>query len=157
MERIFEDYVAAMFRKHFADDGLNIRIQDRRKYLVDRHCEKSKFRLMPDIVIEENAVPIAILDTKWKAVNQHTPEKNYGISQADMYQLFAYGSKYEGNPKLFLIYPANEYFNEPLDPFQYVVDGMELVVVPFRLSRDKTVIDEFVGKVKNMIQSMADH
>jgi 5-methylcytosine-specific restriction enzyme subunit McrC len=151
MERIFEDYVSAMFRKHFVEDGLRLRIQDRRKYLVDRHVDKSKFRLMPDIVIEENSIPIAILDTKWKAVNQYTPEKNYGISQADMYQLFAYGNKYEANPKLFLIYPSNEYFDKPLDPFHYLVDGMELVVVPFRLSRNKSLVWNFIDMIKTMI------
>ena len=151
MERIFEDYVAAMFRKYLKDDHLTIRIQDKQKYLVDRHLDKKKFQLIPDMVIERDSHPIAILDTKWKAIDQHAPKDNYGISQADMYQLFAYGSKYEGNPKLFLIYPESENFQAPLSPFNYIEDAMELRVVPFRLSREGEDIKEILDGIKQEI------
>jgi 5-methylcytosine-specific restriction enzyme subunit McrC len=148
MERIFEDYVAAMFRRYLKDDNLTLRIQHRQKYLVDQHKDKPKFQLIPDIVIERDSQPIAILDTKWKAIDQNAPKENYGISQADMYQLFAYGSKYEGNPKLFLIYPENENFQEQLYSFNYSKDALELQVVPFRLNRERVDVKKFVKEIK---------
>ena len=59
-----------------------------------------KFALRPDIVFTCNDETM-IADTKWKIIRE---EKE--ISQADMYQLFAYGKKYN-NKKLFLIYPKD--------------------------------------------------
>jgi len=35
---------------------------------------------------------IFILDTKWKILDEN--DKNKGVSQADMYQMFAYSKKY---------------------------------------------------------------
>jgi len=65
------------------------------KYLVE---EPNKFALKPDIVINEGEQLIA--DTKWKIIKA---EKD--ISQQDMYQLYAYGTKYKECKKLYLIYP----------------------------------------------------
>lgn len=69
--------------------------------------------------------------------------KNYGISQADMYQLYAYGHKFlTGDQKrLMLIYPMNNKFKEPLPVFKYV-DGFELWAVPFDLQTAELSIPE---------------
>jgi 5-methylcytosine-specific restriction enzyme subunit McrC len=45
------------------------------------------------------------MDTKWKSLNSDE-YKNYGISQADMYQMYAYSKKY-GTPEIWLLYPIN--------------------------------------------------
>ena len=42
-------------------------------------------------------------DTKWKIIKD---EKD--ISQTDMYQLYAYGTKYQNCSKVYLIYPHND-------------------------------------------------
>lgn len=140
MERIFEDYVAAMFAK-YSTGNLKVIKQDRRNYLVDKHIENGKFRLKPDIVIEKNNKPVAILDTKWKEINQYKPEKNYLISQSDMYQLYAYGKKYENKPALFLIYPKTEHF-ESIDAFIYEESNLVLKAVSFDLSANQDRIKE---------------
>jgi len=119
MERIFEDYVAAYIRKNFSD--WHVKTQDRRHYLVDKHDGHGKFRLRPDIVMEKND-EIIVLDTKWKLIDQNQPKNNYLISQSDMYQLFAYGKKYERSRntiKLVLIYPHTTNFLIPLNNFEY--------------------------------------
>ena len=62
--------------------------------------------MKPDIVVkrkEDNAV--FILDTKWKILSNSKP--NYGISQADMYQMYAYQKKY-GAEHVTLVYPKTE-------------------------------------------------
>ena len=46
-----------------------------------------------------------IIDTKWKRLTNDR-SKNYGISQADMYQMFAYAQKYE-TPEIWLVYPLS--------------------------------------------------
>ena len=43
-----------------------------------------------------------MLDTKWKLLAES--KANYGISQADMYQMYAYQKKY-GSQNVTLIYP----------------------------------------------------
>jgi 5-methylcytosine-specific restriction enzyme subunit McrC len=48
--------------------------------------------------------------------------------------MYAYGKKYNAQ-KLFLIYPANENFMQPLQIFDYE-EGMSLQILPFELSND---------------------
>lgn len=129
MERIFEDYVAAMFAKFISED-YTIRKQDKRKHLVESHNQNKKFRLKPDMVIEKNKQTYAILDTKWKIINQNSTKDNYCIKQADMYQLYAYGTKYDNQPELFLLYPENSNFTQELDSFEYFVGKLKLRVIP---------------------------
>jgi 5-methylcytosine-specific restriction enzyme subunit McrC len=62
-----------------------------------------------------------VADTKWKMINQNQSRINYGISQSDMYQLYAYGKKHQaknGDVHLVLIYPKHEDFIAPLH-FEY--------------------------------------
>ena len=95
MNLLFESYVGAYLKKK----GLHVSLQDKGKHLVE---EPKKFALRPDIVInKENDKPTIIADTKWKIINE---EKD--ISQSDMYQLFAYGKKYNIE-RLYLIYPRD--------------------------------------------------
>lgn len=92
---------------------MKISVQDRCCYLFDRLNGEPyrKFALRPDIVItgtgssDCNRTERIILDTKWKRlVNDRG--RNYGISQADMYQMFAYSQKYQTS-EIWLLYPLN--------------------------------------------------
>lgn len=68
------------------------------KYLIE---EPRGFALKPNIVLEGKF----IVDTKWKIIRQDDKEKEKNkVSQADLYQLYAYSKKYECG-KLYLIYP----------------------------------------------------
>ena len=49
---------------------------------------------------------IVILDTKWKSLINNE-KNNYGISQQDMYQMYAYSKKY-GTSEIWLLYPVND-------------------------------------------------
>lgn len=93
MNLLFESYVGHYLKKQ----GFTVRLQDKTHHLVET---PKKFALRPDIVFTCNNETM-IADTKWKIIHE---EKE--ISQADMYQLFAYGKKYH-NKKLFLIYPKD--------------------------------------------------
>lgn len=46
------------------------------------------------------------MDTKWKSLFDNE-RKNYGISQADMYQMYAYSKKYNTS-EIWLLYPVND-------------------------------------------------
>ena len=95
-ERLFEDFVAYLFRKYAPT--YNVDAQNTRYFLVDRHNGKRMFQLRPDIFVETDKnsqrYECIIIDTKWKAIDSNRPDRNYLIDMKDMYQLYAYGQKY---------------------------------------------------------------
>lgn len=102
MEKVYEAYVGRSLKKALADTNWNVSLQDRGYYLFER-----KFALKPDIVIErDDTTRKIILDTKWKAL-YNNPRSNYGIVQADMYQMYAYAKKYNTN-EIWMLYPIND-------------------------------------------------
>lgn len=104
MNRLFEDYIGAYLKKQ--ENLLELRTQDNRYSLVyiGEDHSNGKFKLKPDFVYKEKGIGLVVADTKWKILNDN-PKENYGISQSDMYQLYAYGTKYEECQQLYLIYP----------------------------------------------------
>jgi len=137
MEVLFESYVAHKLKKLYPE--LNITTQDRQHYLLtDLLLKQNKFRIRPDIVVKTNESYI-IADTKWKVLDQNLSGKNYLITQADMYQLYAYGKKYISN-HLILIYPECETFTKEL-LFQYD-NQITLRCVPWSFRRDNLVLTE---------------
>lgn len=108
METIFEAFVARWVKSIFEEKYpgyINVSAQDKGYYLFD---EPRKFRLRPDIVVrgeENDANHIVIMDTKWKKLKPD-PGMNYGISQADMYQMYAYSKKYHTS-EIWLLYPLH--------------------------------------------------
>ena len=103
MESVYESYVAKQMKKVFCLDGWDVHTQDRGHYLFTE--PKKQFALRPDIVIRKDNRTI-ILDTKWKRLYENE-RNNYGISQEDMYQMYAYSKKYETS-EVWLLYPINE-------------------------------------------------
>lgn len=159
-ERLFEDFIAYLFKKHAPTYNHKADAQHNKYFLVDRHNDKGMFRLRPDIVVEseENSSEYncIIIDTKWKAIDGTRPDNNYLIDMKDMYQLYAYGQKYKLGqsqeygfdviPKLVLIYPYSEKFTQSLPDFVYEEIkeelGLRLMVVPFDLSDPNSYKDQ---------------
>ncbi len=106
MNLLFESYVFDYLKKN--SGFKNIKNQDKKHHLAYEN-QNGKFALKPDIVIDEGKI---IVDTKWKILSAN--KSNQGISQSDMYQLYAYGTKYETCEKLYLIYPKDTEIKENL-------------------------------------------
>ena len=101
MEKLFESYVATFIQKRLDFDEYEVRLQDGGYYLFDA---PKKFALRPDIVVRRKADGATyVLDTKWKLLFQES--RDYGISRADMYQMYAYHQKYENTQSVTLLYP----------------------------------------------------
>lgn len=107
MEKVFEAYVAQNLKKVLSDTGWDVSTQDNGYYLFN--TPRKQFALRPDIVIRCDEGRTIILDTKWKSLINN-PGKNYGISQSDMYQMYAYSKKYK-TPEIWLLYPLNDEIN----------------------------------------------
>jgi 5-methylcytosine-specific restriction enzyme subunit McrC len=167
-ERIFEDFIAFLFRK-YAPSCYTTEAQNRRYFLVDKHNGRGMFKLRPDIVVEKDKTDFdydnIIIDTKWKSLDSSKPNKNYLIDIKDMYQLYAYGHKYRHGhqietgidviPKLVLIYPYSKNFTSNLPDFVYdeIKEdlGLKLMVVPFNLAEPKT----YEKQVHDIIRSVS--
>ena len=104
MERVFESYVAAVLRRHLDSKQYQVHVQVKGKYLFE--LPRKQFALRPDLVIEDlNSGEKTVLDTKWKLLSPQW--HNYGISQADMYQMYAYQKEYAAKQTV-LLYPNCE-------------------------------------------------
>ena len=103
METLFESYVAQQLRKYLDPNMFTVSAQDRSCHLFDN---PRQFLMKPDLVVKRKQDGAAfILDTKWKLL---APAKaSYGISQADMYQMYAYQKKYQAE-SVTLLYPATD-------------------------------------------------
>ena len=119
MNALFESYVGNFIKKSFPGTIL----QHSEKHLVEN---PKSFRLRPDIFLEGKF----IADTKWKIIRSRDD-----ISQADLYQLYAYGKKYECD-KLYLIYPKIDGIKQESMDFKYD-DEMRLKIVYFDLEKDE--------------------
>jgi 5-methylcytosine-specific restriction enzyme subunit McrC len=94
--------------------------------------ERRMFQLRPDFVIGCHNKQY-VVDAKWKLLDAADVERNHGLSQADFYQLFAYGQRYlNGNGRMALIYPRTAEFNAPLDTFHFD-EKLSLDVLPLDL------------------------
>ena len=119
MNTLFESYVGNFIKKKLPD----IILQHSEKHLVEN---PRSFRLKPDIFLESKF----IADTKWKIVKSRDD-----ISQADLYQLYAYGKKYECG-RLYLVYPRISGVDQKAMKFRYE-NNMWLNVLYFDLEKDE--------------------
>ena len=100
MNLLFESFVYSYLKK--SSNFQDIKSQDRTHHLAYENGI-GRFRLKPDIVINGGKI---IADTKWKILSE---DKAYnGVLQDDMYQMYAYGTKYEKCEKMYLIYPKSD-------------------------------------------------
>lgn len=140
MEKVFEAYVYKHLSRKIAA-GYTLKTQASNKYLVN-HLERKWFRMKPDLLIRKNDKNHLVLDTKWKLIDREKDSRSqkYGLSQADFYQLHAYGQSYlNGEGNLALIYPKTNSFDQPLPIFQFLdTNSLRLWVLPFCL-KSKTL------------------
>lgn len=136
MEKLFERYVAAHLAGALVNDA-GLVTQAASEFLCT-HDGSRIFQLKPDLLIQQGEQRW-VLDTKWKRLDAGNRSEKYGLSQADFYQLLAYGQKYlGGSGELALIYPLRKLFNHPLGHFDYS-ENLRLWVLPFDLENRRLV------------------
>lgn len=151
MNLLFESYVYNYLKKDENFD--DITAQDKKHHLAYLDGKISKFQLKPDIVINNGEI---IADTKWKLLSED--KTHQGISQTDMYQLYAYGTKYKDCKYMYLIYPydgqniENSYQYFKNDEEKKLKDELYLNVLFFDVSLDKPYF-RFDIKERKLIRS----
>lgn len=136
MNRLFEAWVAEKLKPWAHQQGLHLRTQGPRKYLATRDDTLKQFQLRPDItLVDDSGTPKLIADTKWKLLNE--ADRKLGVSNSDMYQLYAYAGCYEV-PRLQLIYPKQSGL---FSDYNFMLQGMHAPILTV-----KTVdINDFSG------------
>ena len=112
MEKLFESYVAQKFRETLNVNRYSLSAQD-----CSHNLFENIFALRPDIVIKDEFTNnTVVMDTKWKLLD--STKSNFGISQADMYQMYAYGKKYNTD-SIILLYPKNNNPEKEVSPKKF--------------------------------------
>ena len=96
-------YVARILSRALAGTGFRVSSQGGR-----RDClyggDTGRFRTRPDLIVRQGGRIMLIIDTKWKRMTARIDDPKQGVSQADVYQLMAYGKLYDC-PNVMLLYP----------------------------------------------------
>lgn len=142
METLFESYIAAQLKKMLGHSGYTLSAQDKTYHLFD---EPRKFLMKPDIVIKNKMLgQVFVMDTKWKVLSD--AKANYGISQADMYQMYAYQKKYTSE-NVTLLYPLTEKVEQGKDIRFLSHDGTEIKIRFIDLFDLSNSLESLLGEV----------
>lgn len=142
MEKLFEHYVKGWLRGNLQSDA-ELTPQAKSQFLC-HHEQSTIFRLEPDLLVQQG-LDRWVMDTKWKRLFAHDRANKYGMSQADFYQLYAYGQKYLGGEgEMVLIYPRWSQFSEALPPFDFD-ENLRLWALPFDLDADQLIGAELLS------------
>jgi 5-methylcytosine-specific restriction enzyme subunit McrC len=155
MEKLFEEFIAEMIRTNKDIIPENVRgriyVQKSVGHLATKNGSKY-FELIPDVVLEGEEK--AIIDTKYKLLNEE--ERNYGVSQQDLYQMYVY-CKEVGAKKCLLIYP--EVHNGRIEShWELGRDKIKLYVRTVSLAHDLTTKEgkeAFVEDLKRVLSCLA--
>ncbi len=145
LNRLFEDYVYDYFYRKYKGYPVKLNPQDSKYNLLQ---EPKKFMIKPDIVIRHRGRDkIAVLDTKWKLIDEGNYNNKFDVAQSDLYQLYAYGKKYQQEAQeveLFLVYPKTDKFTDMMSwKFE---DNLRINIAPFDLINDRLIDEDLLNK-----------
>ncbi|NEW65882.1 McrC family protein [Carnobacteriaceae bacterium zg-84] len=143
MESVYESYVVQQIKKVLGPAGWEVSSQDKGYYLF--MDPRRQFALRPDIVCKRGD-RIVIMDTKWKSLI-NSEHANYGISQSDMYQMYAYSKKYETS-EIWLLYPLNDEVRDYSDIEFESGDGTTVRLHFVDLTRMPETLEELRDKLE---------
>lgn len=121
MDKLFEEFISEVLQEDpffFFNKRPEIKPQEFIGTLARKENSRGIFRLLPDLVIQHND-SVVVIDTKYKILDEK--DRKYGVSQADMYQMYAYLTKLQAKAGM-LLYPDiderdyGKFFFECFDP-----------------------------------------
>ena len=104
MSTLYEEYIGNIIEEIWNNSYRKTKLQDDSKYLVKNlYSNRGNFNLKADVVLSDEKEDFEIvIDTKWKSAERK-------IEATDMYQMYAYVTRYEKARSCILLYP---YHNE---------------------------------------------
>jgi len=143
MQDVFEAYVGKYLKSQL-QPLFTLQKQSNKLSLVE-HRDEKWFQLKPDLLVKDSAGKACmVLDTKWKLLDasRGNSRDKFGLSQADFYQMYAYGQTYlKGKGDMVLIYPKTREFDQALAVFEFSESKeLRLWVLPFCLENKLMIL-----------------
>ncbi len=161
MEKLFEEFISAVLvadPAYFFGRQVAVRLQSGLGGLARDESGRQVFNMRPDILIGAPEVE-AVIDTKYKRLNQD--DARLGVSQADLYQMYAYATKTVAR-RCMLLYP--EALLEQKKDFTLIVPSpggidaeVPLLIRTVRLSYDlnqQQGWDAFLAEVREAVRPL---
>ena len=100
MSTLYEEYIGNIIEEIWNNSYRKTKLQDDSKYLVKNlYSNRGNFNLKADVVLSDEKEDFEIvIDTKWKSAERK-------IEATDMYQMYAYVTRYEKARSCILLYP----------------------------------------------------
>lgn len=105
MNQLFEGYVGVIAKGVFGSEGFKVSLQGPVRHLAECNDGSPVFELRPDVVVCRADEVALVIDTKWKRLKVEAYRE--GVATADVYQMFAYSSRYLSQDVV-LLYPHHE-------------------------------------------------
>ena len=111
MDEVFEKYIANILLSNLEEMVVHTQ-HSKYKLLASENSNRGIFQLRPDVVIEIDGKETIIIDTKWKRISNKY--NRHGVKRDDLYQMYAYITRYQYVKNVILLYPynSNVYFRE---------------------------------------------
>ncbi|MCZ2260794.1 McrC family protein [Sporosarcina sp. G11-34] len=113
MNDLFEKYIAQLMHDAIPDKVFEQHSGHR--LLVNERTNRGIFQLRPDLVIENDSSQI-VIDTKWKRL---TNSGRHGVKREDLYQMYAYVTRYKNAKAAILLYPFTPEITSEAFPIEY--------------------------------------
>jgi len=135
MEKLFEEFIAGVLEEEFHNFLEGELIPQRDVGFLAKRDGKGEFKLVPDIVIEEDGKVKYLIDTKYKLLD--LDDRKLGVSHQDLYQMHAYAAKTKAE-KILLLYPRYPKTEMPETKWEFEFENWrtELFVRTIDLSHD---------------------
>ncbi len=143
MERVFENFVMHSFGRYQQCYRVAAHHPQKTLATIDG---KGAFTTKPDIALKDGKRVRFILDAKWKNLEGFGDDVRHGVDQADMYQLYAYGKRYQCDA-VALVYPRTGRF--PTELRYSFFDSLPLICLPFDVTKPR-------DSVQRSLQSLAE-
>ena len=105
MNQLFERFVGVIAKRVFGAEGLKVSLQAPVRHLAEYDNGSPVFELRPDVVVHGADEVALVIDTKWKRLTEQAFRE--GVATADIYQMFAYSSRYLSEDVV-LLYPHHK-------------------------------------------------
>lgn len=144
MNDVFEKYICNLLINNI-EDGSVYSQHNKYKLMIKEDNNRNIFQLRPDIVIEKSGIEKIIIDTKWKRIDSNY--NRHGAKRDDLYQMYAYLTRYKDAEAAILLYPYNVSVDNIGKEYleSWYLDGMpnkKIRVCTVDLSKESKTIEE---------------
>lgn len=147
MNEVFELYIGRVIKEMNSD--YEVYLQHKKyKLLINQDNDSGNFNLIPDIVLAKEGKEEIIIDTKWKRISRNYSRN--GVKREDLYQMYAYLTRYKDVERCILLYPYNdEIEEEPILTKWYLEENKNktIEVLSIDLSDEKNIKENIKRKM----------